>query len=152
MQEIEEFVKDTTHELNTPITALLMSASRAKSKKVYDENIIQNISISSKQLHDIYASLSFLSFDNASEEAQELSFDEVISDAVKYFDELLNKKRITLKFEKEPCFLSIAPTKAKMLVNNIISNLRHTLRVECLLNSYTVRIIFVFDKISKLFK
>ena len=44
MQEIEEFVKDTTHELNTPITALMMSTSRAKNKKVYDEKIIQNIS------------------------------------------------------------------------------------------------------------
>ncbi|MCK4874611.1 MAG: sensor histidine kinase, partial [Sulfurimonas sp.] len=67
MQEIEEFVKDTTHELNTPITALMMSTSRAKSKKEYDEKIIQNISISTKQLYDIYSSLSFLSFDAKSE-------------------------------------------------------------------------------------
>ena len=43
MNEIEDFVKDTTHELNTPITALMMSTSRIKSKKFYDENIIKNI-------------------------------------------------------------------------------------------------------------
>jgi len=122
MQEIESFVKDTTHELNTPITALMMSTSRAKSKKVYDERIIQNISISAKQLHDIYASLSFLSFDNASEEAKELAFDEVVSDTLKYFSEILQKKNLELVFSKEPCMLNIAPTKAKMLVNNLIGN------------------------------
>ena len=122
MQEIEDFVKDTTHELNTPITALMMSTSRAKSKKIYDEKIIQNISISSKQLYDIYASLSFLSFDNASESAVELSFDAVVSNAVKYFDEILQKKSLHLTFSKEKCSLVIAPTKAKMLVNNLLSN------------------------------
>jgi len=122
MQEIENFVKDTTHELNTPITALLMSTSRAKSKKVYDEKIIQNISISSKQLYDIYASLSFLSFDNASEEAKELKFDLVVSNAVEYFTEILNKKNIKIDFSSEACSLNIAPTKAKMLVNNLLSN------------------------------
>jgi len=46
MEEIESFVKDTTHELNTPITALMMSTSRMKSKKMYDEKIVKNISIS----------------------------------------------------------------------------------------------------------
>ena len=122
MQEIEEFVKDATHELNTPITALLMSASRAKEKKVYDEKIIQNISISSKQLYDIYSSLSFLSFDNASEAAQELRFDEVVANSIKYFDELLQKKRIKLTLHSQPCTLNMAPTKAKMLVNNLLSN------------------------------
>jgi len=122
MQEIEEFVKDATHELNTPITALLMSASRAKEKKVYDEKIIQNISISSKQLYDIYSSLSFLSFDNASEAAQELQFDEVVANSIKHFDELLQKKRIKLTLHSQPCTLNMAPTKAKMLVNNLLSN------------------------------
>ena len=33
MHEIENFIKDTTHELNTPISALMMSTSRAKEKK-----------------------------------------------------------------------------------------------------------------------
>ena len=122
MQEIEDFVKDTTHELNTPITALLMSTSRAKSKKTYDEKIMQNISISTKQLHDIYASLSFLSFDNASEESVNLSFDEVVLDSLAYFDELLKKKRIELTYDSQECLLNIAPTKAKMLASNLISN------------------------------
>lgn len=122
MQEIEDFVKDTTHELNTPITALMMSTSRAKSKKSYDEKIIQNISISTKQLYEIYSSLSFLSFDTKSEAAKELDFSDVVQESIEYFDELLEKKNIKVEFTKDTCILNITPTKAKMLINNLLSN------------------------------
>jgi len=122
MQEIEDFVKDTTHELNTPITAIMMSTSRLKSKKKYDEKTVKNISISTKQLYDIYASLSFLSFDNSSEEALTLMFDAIVKEDIAYFSELLEKKNITLTTHLQSCPITIAPTKAKMLINNLLSN------------------------------
>jgi len=122
MLEIENFVKDTTHELKTPITALMMSTSRAKSKKEYDEKIIQNISISTKQLYDIYSSLTYLSFDHKSEEAQRLAFEDVIQSSIEYFDELLERKNISLLVDTKERFVTMAPTKAKMLFNNLLSN------------------------------
>jgi len=122
MLEIENFVKDTTHELNTPITALMMSTSRINSKKIYDEKIINNILISTKQLYEIYASLSYLSFDHDSEDAEELAFEDVVKESIEYFGELLNKKNITLVKELKPSPICIAPTKAKMLINNLLSN------------------------------
>lgn len=121
MQEIEDFVKDTTHELNTPITALMMSTSRAKSKKSYDAKIIQNISISTKQLYDIYSSLSYISFESKEEDTK-VHFDEVIKESIEYFNELLEKKNILLTFTLEKCILNITQTKAKMLINNLLSN------------------------------
>jgi len=161
MNEIEEFVKDTTHELNTPITALLMSSSRMKTKQIYDEKIIQNISISAKQLHDIYASLSFLSFDNSKEEAKDLFFDDVVKDSAAYFKELLDKKRIKLELQLESCPLHIAPTKAKMLVNNLVSNAikysnpRTNISISTTQNSFIIEdegIGIAKDKLSKIFK
>jgi len=122
MHEIEEFVKDTTHELNTPITALMMSSSRIKSKQTYDENIVNNITISAKQLYEIYSSLSFLSFDNSKEEAQEILFNEVILESLNYFRELLEKKNIKILKDLQECSLNISPTKAKMLINNLLGN------------------------------
>ena len=122
MLEIENFVKDTTHELNTPITALMMSTSRIKNKKHYDEKIINNINISTKQLYEIYSSLSYLSFDHDSEETTEIAFESVVSESIEYFQELLNKKGITMVQELKPSMMNIAPTKAKMLINNLLSN------------------------------
>jgi len=122
MHEIEEFVKDTTHELNTPITALMMSTSRLKSKSNYDDKILQNISISTKQLYDIYASLSYLSFDNKSEKPSLVVFHHTVKEDLSYFSELLEKKHIKIDAKLEECFITIAPTKAKMLINNLLSN------------------------------
>ncbi|MDF1878070.1 HAMP domain-containing histidine kinase [Sulfurimonas sp. SAG-AH-194-C20] len=122
MEEIEQFVKDTTHELNTPITALMMSTSRLKSKKTYDEKINQNISISTKQLYEIYSSLSFLSFDKQKEQAELLRFDTIVETSVEYFSELLERKKIKILVNLEPCEIKMAPTKAKMLINNLLSN------------------------------
>jgi len=161
MREIEEFVKDTTHELNTPITALMMSTSRLKSKQVYDEKIAKNISISTKQLYDIYSSLSFLSFDHKSEEAEELSFDTVVDESITYFGELLDKKRISVTKELEYCPLLIAPTKAKMLINNLLSNsIKYStpntkISIKTTLNSFTIQdegIGIPKEKLDEIFK
>ena len=122
MQEIEEFVKDATHELNTPITALMMSTSRLKNQEKCSQKVLQNISISTKQLYDIYASLSYLSFDNKSEDAVLTAFDEVVKEDISYFHELISKKNITIETDLQPCSITIAPTKAKMLINNLLSN------------------------------
>ena len=100
----------------------MMSTSRIKSKKDYDEKIVNNISISTKQLYDIYSSLSYLSFDHDSEESQEIAFEKTVEESIEYFQELLNKKEITLVKELKYSPMQIAPTKAKMLINNLLSN------------------------------
>ncbi|MBT5935343.1 HAMP domain-containing sensor histidine kinase [Sulfurimonas sp.] len=122
MQEIEDFVKDTTHELNTPITALMMSLSRLKSKKTYDEKIFNNISISTKQLYDIYSSLSYISFDNSAEPAEDIMFNDVVNNCISYHGELLAKKNISVIKSIDECQINIASSKAKMLINNLLNN------------------------------
>lgn len=161
MHEIEEFVKDTTHELNTPIAALMMSTSRAKAKKVYDEKIIQNISISTKQLYDIYSSLSYLSFDTKSESSEELDLSKVTKESIEYFNELLERKNIRLVFNEGASPLSMAPTKAKMLVNNLLSNaIKYSLpntkiTITTTANSFSIKdegIGIAKDKLGTIFK
>ena len=161
MQEIEDFVKDTTHELNTPITAIMMSTSRLKAKKNYDEKTVKNISISTKQLYDIYASLSFLSFDNSNEEAVVLMFDEIIKENIAYFSELLEKKNIIIETDLQNCPLQIAPTKAKMIINNLLgnaikySNPNTTIKITTTKNSFIIEdegIGIKQDKQKEIFK
>lgn len=121
IQEIEDFVKDTTHELNTPITALMMSTSRLKDVKECNKKSIQNISISTKQLYDIYSSLSYINFETK-EKDKLVMFDNIVKESAEYFNELIEKKNIVLTLDTKPCSITIAPTKAKMLINNLLSN------------------------------
>ena len=49
-------------------------------------------------------------------------FDKVVEDSIAYFNELIQKKNISLELTKEDCQLLITPSKAKMLINNLLSN------------------------------
>ena len=122
VKQIENFIQDISHELNTPITALQMSASRAIQKKVYDEKILTNISISTKQLYAIYNSLAYLSFSNERKVIQEINLKEVIDEVVKFYAELCHAKHITIKSEFEDTVFVIDEDRAKLLFSNLLSN------------------------------
>jgi two-component system, OmpR family, sensor kinase len=120
--EIETFIKDMTHELNTPITALLLSSKKLSSKQAYDAKTVHNISISTKQLSQMYDALSFSSFDHQKSPNEELDLKIACQESIDYFDELLTRKNIDLEVSLESVTVSINRYKASMLINNILSN------------------------------
>lgn len=122
IQQIEDFVHDTAHELNTPITALSMSVSRAIKKEAYDEKILKNISISTKQLFDIYTALSYLSFEHKKHKETLLDVSAVLQKSIEYYRELSESKRITIQVTSEPFEFEIDETKLAMLFGNLINN------------------------------
>lgn len=122
VKQVEDFVHDTAHELNTPITALSMSVSRALMKKVYDEKSLKNISISTKQLFDIYRALSYLSFESKPQRSPILDVERVLEKSVLYYKELSESKKIEIVLEAEPFNFPIDETKLSMLFGNLISN------------------------------
>jgi len=122
IKQIEDFVHDTAHELNTPITALSMSVSRALKKEVYDVKILKNISISTKQLFDIYNALTYLSFESKQEESSSLDVSEVLNKSVAYYQELAQCKMINLEVECASFMFNIDEAKLTMLFGNLINN------------------------------
>ena len=119
---IERFVKDTTHELNTPISALMMSLERLKSKKNYDERIVQNLQISAKNLHEIYESLAFVSFSHHKHKDEDIDFKDIVVEQIEFFEEIAKKKRLIIESELKSTPLHMAPIKAKMFISNLLSN------------------------------
>lgn len=122
MMQIESFIQDVSHELNTPITALGMSASRAMKKEVYDKKILQNISISTKQLESIYKSLTYLNFKQKSEEPQRVNLKDILTQVIAYYKELTDAKKITIVSQMEDVEFLIVPARAELLFSNLLSN------------------------------
>lgn len=120
--QIESFIQDISHELNTPITALGMSAKRAMQKGVYDEKILKNISISTKQLYSIYQSLVFLSFSVKPKEVQEINLKEIIEEVIEFYSELCFAKNIAIISNLEDLFIKLDKERAKLLFSNLLSN------------------------------
>lgn len=122
IKQIEDFIHDTTHELNTPITALSMSVSRALKKQVFDEKILKNISISTKQLFDIYSSLTYLNFESKVHNDKLVFIDKNLEKSVAYYKELSQSKKIDIHLDITPCTFKIDETKLTMLFGNLINN------------------------------
>jgi len=122
VEQIENFIQDVSHELNTPITVLKMSASRGMKKKVYDEKIFQNISISTKQLESIYKSLAFLNFKQETPPAELVKLKDTVEDTLRYYTELIDAKHIKIVTELEDVTLSMVPSRAELLFSNLLSN------------------------------
>ena len=122
IEQIEGFIQDVSHELNTPITALKMSASRAIKKEKYDKKILTNISISTKQLETIYNSLAYLNFTQNQEKPSEVELSTVVQRVVNYYEELSSAKGIEIVIEIEPEKLIIIESRAELLFSNLLSN------------------------------
>ena len=117
----DRFIKDTAHELNTPITALMMSTKRAMDKGKFDARLMRHISISTKQLYDLYTSLTYLSF-GIDEEDEQLDLADVLRSSIEYFRELSESKKIQFITEIQTHSFTISRQKALKLFNNLISN------------------------------
>ena len=122
VQQIEQFIQDISHELNTPITALQMSSKRALQKKVYDEKILTNISISTKQLYSIYQSLVYLNFSTPKQKAQPIDLKPLLEETITFYTELTQAKHIKIETQIQASTLTITPERARLLFSNLLSN------------------------------
>ncbi|WP_232087430.1 sensor histidine kinase [Sulfurovum sp. ST-21] len=120
--QIERFINDITHELNTPITSLSMSAAQALKAGECTTKILNNISISTKQLYDIYRSLTYLNFSSRKEIAEPLDIKDVLEESVAYYRPLAEIKRIEFKVDARETKSIIPRSQLTLLFGNLISN------------------------------
>ncbi|RXJ86043.1 HAMP domain-containing sensor histidine kinase [Arcobacter sp. CECT 8985] len=118
--KLNNFIKDTTHELNTPITAILMCTSKGSS---LNEKNLQRINLSAKRISEIYKDLIFLFLeDKRKEEPKDQRIDEILNEQIEYFKTLAAKKKIHITTNIEPTNLFIDKESFIRLTNNLISN------------------------------
>ena len=119
--KLNNFIKDTTHELNTPITAILMSTS--KNSPLTEKNL-QRINLSAKRISEIYKDLVYLFLQDSKKQQKivNLKLDEIIKDQLEYFESFALKKKLTISSELEATSFEIDKENFVRLFNNIISN------------------------------
>jgi len=122
IEQIERFINDVTHELNTPISALTMTSEQALKRKKCTEKMLRNISISTRQLYDIYRSLTYLNFRQESGPATEIDWGDILKKSAEYYRPMCESKRITLHCETEKTMIAIPEVKTQLLFGNLIGN------------------------------
>ena len=122
VEQIERFINDVTHELNTPITSLSMATNQALKQGECSAKTMKNISISTKQLYDIYRSLTYLNFTNKKDISEPLDLKETLEKSVAYYTPLAEIKRIEFDVMLEPSVFTMPEAQATLLFGNLIGN------------------------------
>ena len=122
VQQIERFINDVTHELNTPITSLSMATDQALKLGECTSKTLNNISISTKQLYDIYRSLTYLNFSNKKDVSEALDIKKTMEKSVAYYTPLAEIKRIHFDVTLEDTIFNMPEAQATLLFGNLIGN------------------------------
>lgn len=124
---LDRFIRDTTHELNTPITTILNNIEMLESLDIGNEKAkkkIDRIKMASVNISNLYEDLSYLILKHKIASQNELvNFNTLVRQRIEYFDLLTKAKniQITLIENNQFCF-TIDKKKATRIIDNLLSN------------------------------
>lgn len=117
--KLNNFIKDTTHELNTPISAIMMSSE--------NENLsskqIERIRYSANRLSEIYKDLTYIFLENIKVKvSEELELSKIIKEQIDSFEPIFSRKKLKIKIELEDTLYNMNKDDFIRLFNNLFSN------------------------------
>ncbi len=118
IESLDRFISDTTHELNTPVSAILMTV---QSLKGIDSKKLKRLEASAKRLSVMYSSLTYR-LEGKVQPDDWLHFDKIIEERAEYIRELADSKRLKLELFLEPTLIKMSEQSAYRLIDNLLSN------------------------------
>lgn len=122
ISHMDKFIKDSAHELNTPISVLRTSVSMLKKGK-NEEKMLGYINSSTKQISEAYNDLHFAVF-NDIQDSMNVSFDlkELCDESIEFFGDIALVKKVTIQHNLNSLNVFMDKNKAQKIINNLISN------------------------------
>ncbi|MCV3381652.1 HAMP domain-containing histidine kinase [Campylobacter sp. IFREMER_LSEM_CL2127] len=122
---LNDFIKDTTHEINTPLSVILASTKKFDDTNLNPNNIkkLNHIKLASKNLNHIYQNLIALNFFLQKENTKEdINLKELLEQRLEYFETLITQKNLII--EKNLLEQNFYANKEEMqiLIDNLLSN------------------------------
>ena len=123
---LDRFIKDTTHELNTPVTAIMTNIEMID-KETLDEKLLKKINrieIGAKTISNIYEDLTFVTLNNQIISNNEnLNLSNILKQRVDFFNSIAGMKKVEFKlFIKEEVYIVCDAKKISKLIDNLLSN------------------------------
>ena len=126
IRQMNHFIQDTTHELNTPISTILTNIEMIETFGKHEENSteLKRIEIASRTLNRIYDDLTYLNLNHDyHRHIVALDFSAFLEERLVYFAGLIEAKGIqVIENIEENVILEIDKNDAIRLIDNLISN------------------------------
>lgn len=122
IKRFDKFIADSAHELNTPVSALLLIADALKSSCTDTKNL-SRLKIAARSIGNIYDDLAFFAKKGGVESYDEsISMDELLKQRVEMFSDSAKLKNIIITTNIDNFVIKIDRSKASKLIDNLISN------------------------------
>lgn len=125
IKTLNAFIKDFTHEINTPLSVILLSIERLEQQyKVIDATKFVRMKLAAKTLSQTYSDLIFYTFpDTISKEEEQIMMKEAVSERLEYFKLFFEQKKISLNVNlKGESTILASKSKINKMLDNLISN------------------------------
>jgi len=126
IEQMNHFIQDTTHELNTPISIILTNIEMIETFGKHKENSteLKRIEIASKTLNRIYDDLTYLNLNHQYyRQIVTLSMSSLVEERIVYFSAMAEAKGLKVTIDVEPdVVLQMDRNDAMRLLDNLISN------------------------------
>lgn len=125
ISKLDEFIKDTTHELNTPLAAITMSIETIDRESLEPKLLkkLARIDNAAKTISTLYQDLSFMALYGKKPNKNEIvDFDKMLIERVEYFEPIAEVKNVSFELVAEESKMYIDKSKLRILVDNLISN------------------------------
>jgi len=126
IRQMNHFIQDTTHELNTPISTILTNIEMIETFGECDgsREELQRIEIASKTLSRIYDDLTYLNLNHQyHRQIIDLDMSRLVEERMVYFSAMAEAKRLQIEVDMEPVVvLKMDKNDAVRLIDNLLSN------------------------------
>lgn len=122
---LDNFIKDTTHELNTPLATILANIEMMNKDIMEKGNRkkLERINISAKSVSLLYRDLTYLTLEQEKANQDEtINLKELLNERAEYFDILMDAKKLTFILDLEDATIVMDRRKLTRIIDNLISN------------------------------
>ena len=117
IEELDRFIKDSTHELNTPVTAMMLALSKINKNDRY----AKIAKASALRISKIYEDLTYLNF-GADSTKEQVAIEKIIEELLELFSLAIEQKRLQTKKCLTPCTITANKKEIELLLKNLIDN------------------------------
>lgn len=118
IESLDKFISDTTHELNTPISAILMTI---QSLKNVEPKKMKRLEASAKRLSTMYGSLTYR-LEGGVEPSEDLCLADIVDERVEFIKEFIDSKRLFIVLDLDVTKIFMPTRSVHRLIDNLISN------------------------------
>jgi len=125
IRTLNRFIRDTTHELNTPLSVITMSVEQLKSSNeaISNSKQVQRLEVASRTLSNLYHDLTLmLMYEHLPNQKYPIDLKTLMEERIEYFRPIAEAKGIVIIKHFEPVTLEISKEKISRLIDNLFSN------------------------------